>query len=155
MKRNVTALYETREEADRVAVALKAQGLGDEVEIRDAKHEDAKRGQDGLGGWLSGIFGGHDDHRLYAEGLRRGHVLFIAKVDELNETRAALIMDAAAMNLGAVEATWRSEGWGPETADPKGRAHHHIQHSPLDTMSGAGASSPYASTFGGVRSYTL
>ena len=155
MKRNVTAIYETREKAERVAAALKAHNLGDEVEIRDAEHEGARRHQHGLSGWLSDIFGGHDDHRLYAEALRRGHVLFIAKVDDLSETRAASIMDAAAMNLGAVEATWRSEGLGSQTAGAEARPPHHTHHNPLETIPGAGASGPYAATFGGVRTYTL
>jgi hypothetical protein len=158
MKRTVTALYETREEAERAAEALKAQHLADEVEICDAAADAAKRHHRGLGGWLHDLFGGHHDHHLYAEGLRRGHVLLTAKVDELNETRAAVIMEAAAMNLGAAEKAWREEGWQPATTSPDGGtvgqpSHHHP--TAFDSGPGGSDSSPYTQTFGGVRTYTL
>jgi hypothetical protein len=145
MNRTIAALYESREVAERVADALKAHGLGQAVEIRDAEHEDSKRHGHGLRGWIGDLLGGHDDHHVYAEGLRRGHVLVVAKVDDLNETRAASIMDAAAINLGAIESKWRGEGWAPGTGYPD----------PVDTLQGVTAGTSYTSTFGGVRSYTL
>lgn len=154
MKRTVTALYETREEAERVAAALKAQHLTDAVEIRDASDDEAKRHHRGLRGWLSDLFGGHHDHHLYAEGLRRGHFLVTAKVDDLNETRAGVLMEAAAVNLASAEQTWRGEGWKPETPGAEGAPRHHHPTS-LETGPGASDSSPYAQTFGGVRTYTL
>ena len=150
MKRTVTALYETREEAERVRDALKAAHLGDEVKICDQADEEAKRHHRGLAGWLSDLFSGHPDHHLYAEGLRHGHVLVTAKVDDLNETRAAVIMDAAAMNLGAAEKSWSDEGWKPDTT----RTHHHPI--PIETSQSGSGRGPYASTPGsGVRAYTL
>lgn len=155
MNRTVAALYENRDVAERVAAALKAEGLGNEVEIRDAEHEDAKRHHHGLGGWLSDLFGGHDDHHVYTEGLRRGHVLVVAKVDALNETRVASIMDAAAVNLGAVQSKWRGEGWSPGTASAERHARSHTGQDPISTFKGATAGRSYVSTFGGVRAYTL
>ena len=155
MTRTVAALYDTREEAERVAAALKAQNLGGEVEVCDAEHDDAKRHHQGLRGWLSDIFGGNDDHHLYAEGVRRGHVLVSAKVDELNETRAASIMDAGAMKLDDVETSWRGEGWKPKIAGAEGQPQNHTSLNPLDNSSGSTATNPYETTFGGVRTYTL
>ena len=152
MKRTVTALYETRQEAEKARDALLAAHLSgpDQVEIRDQADDDAKRHHRGLLGWLSDLFGGHHDHHLYAEGLRRGHVLLVAKVDDLNETRAGIIMEAAAIDLTAVEKSWRDEGWTPETA---GTHHHPI---PLETGQSGPGRGPYASTPGsGVRAYTL
>jgi hypothetical protein len=152
MKRTVTALYETPEAAERARDGLLAVHLCKEadVEICDEAHEEGKRHHSGLAGWLGDMFGGHSDHHLYAEGLRRGHFLLIAKVDDLNETRAAVIMDAAAVNLAAVETKWREEGWTPETAG----THHHA--APFETGGSGGARGPYASTPGsGVRAYTL
>src|SRR5271155_2740920 len=129
MKRTVTALYETREEAERALTALEAQQLAGEAEIRDADHPEAKGHHRGLGGWLSDLFSGHHDHHLYAEGLRRGHFLLVATVDDLNETRAATVMDAAAMNLGAVEQKWGGEGWASEAARAEYESHHHARRS--------------------------
>jgi hypothetical protein len=136
-----------------MAAALEAQGLGHGVDILDDQHDHAKQHSHGLSGWLSALFGGHDDHHLYAEGLRRGHVLVIAKVDELDETRAAIIMEAAAMNLGALAATW---GIGDrENASDEKRPKHHTYQNPLDTSLGVTSGSSYSATFGGVRTYTL
>jgi hypothetical protein len=155
MKRTVTALYETREEAERARDALGAAHLGAEVDICDQADEECRRHHRGPLGWLSDLFGGHDDHHLYAEGLRRGHLLLIAKVEELNETRAAVIMEAAAINLSAAETTWRSEGWTTEAARTEAESHRHSHPIPLETGPGASGPGPYAQTFGGVRTYTL
>ena len=164
MKRTVTALYETRQEAEKARDALVATHIckPDEAEIRDRNDEEARRHHRGLRGWLSDLFGGHHDHHLYAEGLRRGHVLLIAKVDELNETRAAVVMDAAAIDLAAVETTWRSEGWTP--AEPaaasqnQGQTQTQSQHHkiPIETSSTGSDRGPYARAPGSsVRAYTL
>ncbi len=149
MKRTVTALYETEAQAERVRDALKAAGLGEHVDIHNAQADEA-RGQGGLGGWLSGLFGGHHDSHLYAEGLRRGHVLLTAKVDELNETRAAEILDAEpSVDLAASEAKWREEGWSPD-AQP----HHSHAASPLQ-FGASRSAGPYAPSGSGIRAYTL
>jgi hypothetical protein len=155
MKRTVTALYETVEEAERARDALKAQHLTGEVEIRDADHDDAKGHHKGLSGWLSDLFGGHHDHHLYTEGLHRGHVLLIAKVDDLNETRAAEIMDAAAMNLGAAERKWGGDGWASEAAKAEYEARRRAHRSAPNLERSTPDAGSYAQTFGGVRSYTL
>jgi hypothetical protein len=116
MKRTVTALYETRAQAEQVHAALVAAHLGDDVDI----HEDSKAATDGgpehhdFKTWLSGLMGGHDDKHVYIEGVRRGHFMLSAKVDELSETRAAEILDAAApVDLENAQHTWRTEGWTP------------------------------------------
>jgi len=116
MKRTVTALYETRAQADRVRDALVAANLGDDVDIRDesGKQQDAKSEHRDFGSWLSHLMGGHEDKHVYVEGVRRGHFMLSAKVDELSETRAAEILDAAApINLDSAQAAWRAEGWTP------------------------------------------
>lgn len=115
MKRTVTALYETRAQADQVKAALVAANLGDDVDIRDEsdKAESGSKHHD-LGTWLHGLLGGHDDRHVYIEGVRRGHCMLSAKVDELNETRAAEILDASApVDLERAQNTWRAEGWAP------------------------------------------
>ena len=119
MNRTITALYDTKAAAERVRDALTAAHLGDHVRLRDRDGDEAK-GHGGLSGWLGNVFGGHEDSSLYAEGLRRGHVLLTAKVDDLNETRAAEIMDASApVDLRGAEQSWRGEGWTPT---PTGRS---------------------------------
>lgn len=93
MTRTVTALYETREQAERVLAALKAAKLGDHVDIHDESGHDSSRHPTILD-WILDLILGHQDSHLYEQGLRRGHFLLTAKVDDLNETRAAIILDA-------------------------------------------------------------
>jgi hypothetical protein len=153
MKRIISALYETQAEAERVRDALKAAGLGDHVDIHDQEAHDAQTKR-GLGGWLGDVFGGHHDSHLYAEGLRNGHILLTAKIDELNETRAAEILDSEPpLDLTAAEKKWREEGWKPAASGT-----HHSYKTPQDVrQGGAGQSSgPYASLRGsGIRVYTV
>ena len=114
MKRTVTALYETRAQAEQVQAALVAAHLGDDVDIREDS-ETAKEGEPqhrDFKTWLSDLMGGHHDQHVYIEGVRRGHFMLSAKVDELSETRAAEILDAAApVDLESAQTNWRAEGW--------------------------------------------
>ena len=116
MHRTVTALYETQAQAEAARDALRAAHLGDDVEIRDQTGDAAaEEHHHGLTGWLKGLFGGHPDRHVYGEGLRRGHYLLAAKVDELNEIRAATILDnAGPVDLHQAETSWRNEGWTPQ-----------------------------------------
>lgn len=159
MKRTVTALYETQSQAERVGAALVAAKLTDEVDIHDQTAEAAgkfKPQHRTFGEWLSDLFGGHHDSHLYAEGLRRGHVLLTAKVDDLNETRAAEIMDAEApLDLGDAEVNWRREGWQPAVA-PTPDAPPELETAQSDVS--APSRGPYAEPAvpgSSVRAYTL
>jgi hypothetical protein len=116
MNRTVTALYSTRAQAEQARDALKAAHLGDHVDIHDQSGSDAG-GAHGHGGFLEklrGLFGGHEDRHVYGEGLRRGHFLLTAKVDDLNEIRAAEILDATEpVDLDQARETWRGEAGAP------------------------------------------
>jgi hypothetical protein len=111
MNRTVTALYEAKAQAELARDALIAAHLGGDVTIqnRDAASEHRTFGE-----WISSLFGEREDKHVYGEGLRRGHFLLSAKVDDLNEIRVAEILDAAKpVDLSAAEAAWRGEGWTP------------------------------------------
>ncbi len=113
MTRTLTALYQTREQAERVRDQLVAAHLGDQISISDQAAAESGGHRD-IVEWIGGLFGGHDDRHLYAEGLRRGHVLLTVKVDDLNETRAAGLLDAAGpIDLDHAETSWRPENWTP------------------------------------------
>jgi len=118
MKRTITALYTTHAEAQTASDALHHAGLGADVEIVDQTAAAAHPAHRDFIEWLGGLFDGHDDKHAYGEGLRRGHFLLTAKVDELKETRAAEILVAAnPLDLEDAQRSWRTEGWlGPETA---------------------------------------
>jgi hypothetical protein len=118
MKRTITALYKTWAEAEDASDALENAHLDAEVKIIDESAADAHPERRDFVAWLSGLFAGHDDKHAYEEGLRRGHFLLTAKVDELRETRAAEILGAAnPLNLDEAQRTWRADGWeGPYAA---------------------------------------
>ena len=114
MHRTVTALYDTLAKAETARAALRAAHLGDDVDIRDQSGAGPLDAH-GSDNWLKGVFGGHVDGHVYAEGLRRGHYLLAARVDDLNEIRAAAILDAAApVDLTRAQIAWRADGWSPQ-----------------------------------------
>ena len=119
MKRTVTALYETRAQAEQVQAALVAAHLGADVDIRDESDTagDGKSEHRGFGAWLNHLLGDHHDRPVYIEGVRRGHFMLSAKVTELQETRAAEILDAETpLDLDNAQTIWRAEGWAPVDA---------------------------------------
>jgi hypothetical protein len=123
MTRTVTALYETKAQAERVRDALVAAHLGGHVEIRD--EADGKHDSRDIVEWLGDLFGGHKDSHVYGEGVRRGHILLTATVDDFDEIRAAELLDAdAPVDLNHAEQSWRAEGWAPKAgvATPAGEA---------------------------------
>ena len=114
MHRTVTALYDTLAKAETARAALRAAHLGDDVDIRDQTRAGPLDAH-GSDTWLKGLFGGHGDGHAYAEELRRGHFLLAARVDDLNEIRAAAILDAAEpVDLSRALVVWRAEGWSPQ-----------------------------------------
>ena len=122
MARSVTALYETRARAEAARDQLKAAHLGDHVDIHDAESGGARDQRDVVD-WLGGLFDGRRDHHVFAEALRRGHVLLTAKVDDFSEIRAAEILDASpSVDLGAAEAAWSAEGWSAPMKSSEGEA---------------------------------
>ncbi len=117
MTRTLTALYQTRADADAAVAKLKAAGLGDHVDIHD--RDDSGHDSNGFLAKLRGMFGGHHDHHTYAEGVRRGHVLVTAKVPDLRETQAGELLDATtAVDLGQAESAWKSDGWTAPAGEP-------------------------------------
>lgn len=120
MKRTITAFYETRAEAQKVSDALIQANLGAEVKIVDQSAAAAHPQHHDFVQWLGALFAGHADRHAYEEGLRRGHFLLTAKVDEMKETRAAEVLDAAhPLDLEVVQRAWLADGWpGPDGAPP-------------------------------------
>lgn len=112
MSRTITAFYETRAQAEKARDALKAAHLGRDVDILDQSAADAHPTHPGFVEWLGGLFDGHSDKHVFGEGLRRGHFLVTAKVDDVYETRAAEVMEAAnPLDLDDAQQAWTIEGW--------------------------------------------
>jgi hypothetical protein len=106
-------------EARNAGDALENAHLDAEVKIVDQTAADAHPERRDFVAWLGELFAGHEDKHAFEEGLRRGHVLLTAKVDDLKETRAAEILGAAnPLDFDEAERTWRAEGWdAPRSPD--------------------------------------
>jgi stress response protein YsnF len=108
MQRTLTAMFDSRGEAERAAEALRGLGIG----ASDVHIHPADQGSGATTGSASNLFVADEDRATYHEGLRRGHVLVSAKVEDRYLDHAMDAMEAAgAVDLDAREASWRQEGW--------------------------------------------
>jgi hypothetical protein len=85
----------------------------------------------GYGSLTGGIIGAltqsgvdEDDAHAYAEGVRRGGTLVVARVPEADRARAEAILDRGAVNISERASMWEKSGWSrfdpnasPYTAD--------------------------------------
>lgn len=139
--RTFTALYESREDAERTQAELTRLGIIDvdgETNIHDrdtADFSDAglttATSRRGFFAGLRDLFVSEEDSHTYAEGVKRGHFLLTVKTDEANADRVQAVLEGSnAVDVDEKAATWRREGWaGPAaaaataTATPTGETH--------------------------------
>jgi len=118
MSRTVTALYDTRAEAESAKQRLSSSFDTDSVKIVDqsSHSDDADRGSS-----LSGMFGSHDDRHTYDEGIRRGGFLLCAEVDsdEDEDRIVSVLEETSSVDLDQRQNEWRNDGWQPR-AEPQG-----------------------------------
>jgi stress response protein YsnF len=111
MSRTVTALYDTKAEAEAAR-----QRLTSAVDVKSAKVIDQQdQGSGGLGEYhLS-----HDDRHAYGEGLRRGGALLCAEVDgdEDSDKIVRLLEETSSVDLDQRQESWRQEGWAPYSGE--------------------------------------
>jgi uncharacterized protein (TIGR02271 family) len=114
MSRTVTALYDTRAEAESAKQRLAESVGADSIKIIDqsSHNDDNERGS-----WLSNMFGSHDDRHTYNESLRRGSFLLCAQVDsdEDEDRIVSLLEQTGSVDLDQRHSEFRSQGWQPET----------------------------------------
>jgi uncharacterized protein (TIGR02271 family) len=127
----ITALFESRNEAERARERLFALGVeAGEVDITDnasagdvsAKGRAARDGTGSHGkgflGALKDLFLPHDDRETYEEGLRRGHALLAVRADDdLADEIVDELEDCDAIDVDTRSQEWRQSGWeGPAAA---------------------------------------
>jgi uncharacterized protein (TIGR02271 family) len=114
MSRTVTALYDSRAEAESAKQRLQGSVDADSIKIIDQNShgDEAERGS-----WLGNMFGSHDDRHTYDEGLRRGSFLLCAQVDgdEDEDRIVSLLEQTGSVDLDQRSSEWRSQGWQPQT----------------------------------------
>ena len=125
MPRTLTALYATRAAAEATRDRLVNAGLSSsEIDIQDQGTYGSGTATEHKGGMLAGLkgmFGAHEDHHAYAEGLSRGHVLLSATVKDAEVDQAIDILEGSdAVDLEGSQAEWRQSGWTGASAAPVG-----------------------------------
>ncbi len=121
MPRTLTAMFETRAAAEATRDRLIQAGVSrSEIDLQDASAyagEDAAPQKEGLMANIRSMFGAHDDHHAYAEGLNRGHVLLSATVQDAGTDAAIQVLEGSdAIDLDARETEWRQSGWTGQAA---------------------------------------
>lgn len=111
MSRTVTALYDTRAEAEaareRLAAAVDVKG---QARIID---KSSMTGNDQSG--FHSVPLSHEDRHAFGEGLRRGGFMLCAEVDGDEDTDkiVSILEQTSSVDLDDRQETWRSEGWSP------------------------------------------
>jgi len=106
MSRTVTALYDTKSEAEAARQRLQSAVDVDRINVVDR--------QEGLGGYhLS-----NDDRHLYNEGIRRGGALLCAEVDSHEDADRIVraLEETSSVDLEERQRSWRQDGWAPQQA---------------------------------------
>ena len=118
MSRTITALFDTRADADAGAERLRQAGIdAGKVAVHDqtthktaGEYSTAK--DQGLWASLKSAFVPHEDSHAYEEGIRRGGFLLTADVDD-DRTPAAVkaLEEANSVDLDQRTQQWQAEGW--------------------------------------------
>ncbi len=123
MTRMITAMFDTRAEADAAADHLArdlglqraaVQVHGGEAATGATPQTPASTAADDVTFWsaLRDLFVPDEDRPTYAEGIRRGSFLITVDVDDTAVDRAMDLLEAhGAVDLDTREAQWRTSGW--------------------------------------------
>lgn len=121
--RTLSAMFDTRAEADRAVAALSAAGIADVVltggdnpgygSVPRDLSVDPRSHEKGFFESIGDFFFPEEDRYAYAEGLTRGgYLVTVSNLDAAQYDAALDILDdEGAVDLDAREAEWRSEGW--------------------------------------------
>jgi uncharacterized protein (TIGR02271 family) len=114
MSRTVTALYDTRAEAEAAR-----QRLSSSVDVKSARVIDQNSTGSGSGRHaLDDVYMSHEDRHAYGEGLRRGGFLLCAEVDSDEDSQkiVRLLEETSSVDLDERQQGWQREGWSPQLA---------------------------------------
>lgn len=148
MSRTITALFDTRADADAGGERLRQAGVdASNVSVHDqTTHKTSgtysTRKDKGLWATVKGVFVPDADRHAYEEGIRRGGFLLTADVDDDKAPAAVKALEEAnSIDLDARSAEWRSSGWDYQdaaTADDLDDADDTLPWGSRDTTQGGG-----------------
>ena len=116
MSRTVTALYDTRAEAEAARERLQSQvDVEGRAQIIDKSSLDNEEGSSGF----QRVPLSSEDRQAYGEGLNRGGFMLCAEVDgdEDADEIVSILEQTSSVDLDERQSAWRNEGWaGGETS---------------------------------------
>jgi uncharacterized protein (TIGR02271 family) len=139
--RTITAMFNSRAEAERAIQALASQPGIDRDAVHLGSGSQANE-QEGFLSSLKSLFVPDEDRSSYAEGMRRGGALVTAQVEETHLDGAMDVLEQhGAVDLDEREAEWRKSGWTGSTAAAAGTVSDG-NRTGVAAMPGTGASAP-------------
>ena len=139
MSRTITALYDSRSEAESARERLSSAAEVSNVDIHEQSSGETGSSESGEHrSWFEKLFLPDEDRETYGEGLRRGNFLLTAQVDdEENADRiVSLLEETSAIDVDERSESWRSEGWQPQSRQSTG-----LSGASSDAFGSAGAPS--------------
>jgi uncharacterized protein (TIGR02271 family) len=117
----VTAMYSTRQEAEKAAAAIQQDTAIGATNVRVLPEHDAgtttgtthtASDESSFLGSLRAFFMPEEDRYGYAEGMRRGSYMVAVDTDDTHADHVMNVLeDHGAIDMDAEESRWRSEGW--------------------------------------------
>jgi len=114
MSRTVTALYDTKAEAEAAR-----QRLSSEVNVTSARIIDQESNRSGQSaGSLNQVPMSREDRHAFGEGIRRGGFLLCAEVTAHQDADKIvhLLEESSSVDIDRRQEDWRREGWSPQAA---------------------------------------
>ena len=125
MSRTITAMFDSRSEAESARARLSSSGIeADRVRIIDQESSGTSGstggspGQEGFFASLKDLFMPDEDRHAYGEGIRRGGYMLVAEVDESDADRACQLLDEdGPVDFEQRQTEWRNQGWAGHQSD--------------------------------------
>jgi uncharacterized protein (TIGR02271 family) len=118
MSRTVTALFDSRPEAEEAKARLQSSRIdADRIRIIDQSSGGSgsmqeEPGEQGFMASLKELFMPDEDAHAYSEGIKRGGYLVCAQVDEDEADEACRVLEQSnSVDFDQRQEQWRSEGW--------------------------------------------
>lgn len=133
MSRTITAMFDSRSDAEAARTRLSSSGIDvNNVQILDQSSQgynssgyssDNSSSSSGHGFWanVKDFFMSDEDRYTYEEGVRRGGAVLVARVDDNNVDEAVRILEeSSTVDIDEREQSWRQTGYQGYQADTMG-----------------------------------
>ncbi|NVI80810.1 hypothetical protein [Janthinobacterium sp. BJB401] len=150
MAHTLAAVFAVRDMAERARHDLITAGFsGASIRLHDAGSDDSDSLLDSVKHFFTDLFGNHADRHIYAEAVRRGHVvLTLEGASDADIQRATDIVERyAPLDIDAHAEHWRAGGWQGAPQDDSARRQGASMQSDASSQQGSMNESPGSQQF--------